>query len=161
MAAIILLSLGSGLLACSVVMAAWPMVRVLRLQNDLLSIRVQVREHAYSVGKLEKPEYKALDERLATVISTAPSLDVVCLFLAVFQEKDRIADLGNAKSFVEEAANAASIRIAIYALVESFSGTLLILICLAMTGWEKMRSSLPTTGAAFLDAASSQQAMAR
>jgi len=63
-----LISLGSGLLAFIVSLLIWTKVRVLKLQIDILSMRLDFRTRARQMGKLSDSHVCSLDKTFANIV---------------------------------------------------------------------------------------------
>ena len=141
MTEMLMLATGSTCLSIGVFLCLWQRVRVLRVQNDLLELRVNALEQ-YKDGQLEPSDAAAVGEIIAGMVDAA---DLITL--SYFVERVTATNSEGGAEVSIPSSNAAkrilyrfSIRMTRYVCFETFSGMLLTAIWIVLIGWRELKA---------------------
>ena len=137
---LICLSFGSTLLAIATFIFLWPRVRVLRLQNELLELRINAVEF-YKNDQLPRSDFDEVDHVLSCAVDRAPIVTLSdFLDLIVDQKSNDSESHVPTHPLARKIAFQFSTRMTRYVCFETFSGMSLGFIFLILLGWRKLRS---------------------
>lgn len=164
----ILLALGASLLTMSAIVLIWPRVRVLRLQNDLLELRVVALEAA---GEEYDCAHQYIDRAVSSLIAGADLLTMTDFLMDELNARKRPS--GEQDEFDQAMAQSAEAkwlatcveyRLIRFYLFETFSGALMSAVALTILGWRHFKEawfSITKTPSAFATAFDRRHCAAR